>query len=528
MKKFWPVICFVLAACAQVVTPSGGPVDVQPPRAVNYYPDSAAVNTKPKKIQIDFDEYVQLKDVNKQVIVSPVQKEPADISASGRRVTIEFEDTLLDNTTYTIDFGSALADIREATAAKGFRYVFSTGPAIDTTRLAGNIRNAFTGKPEPDLTVMLYKNLADSAPYKSKPFYYTRTGADGNFAFTNLKKDRYRLFALRDGNANFKPEPDEAIAFHENEIELKTDTNFILSAFVEVPSRLFVKSATLPSAGRIDLAFSKPADSLEIDLPLKAKSVQDLFLEYSSQKDTLTLFYSKAESDSVVLVLRAPRFNDTLEKKLPVESLFKGKKPFTVESSNLDQRGFLNGDTLSLKMSLPVVRVDTSRLYYKSKSLSKALRPAMIIQKDRRTIRIPVFAKKDSIQTIRLEPFALTSLTGKVNDTLEYTIRRKPGTATGRLKFEFSAEPANYVVEILNEAGLSFGKVMTGMDGKGNLVLDLDAGAYVARAIKDLNKNNKWDPGHYLSKTQAEPVYLFEKKLTVRSGWDLEEKWELK
>ncbi|GAB4132287.1 MAG: hypothetical protein Fur0041_03440 [Bacteroidia bacterium] len=166
-------------SCAQVIAPSGGPKDTQPPHAVKYSPDSAAVNFTGKKIVIRFDEYIQLNDLNNQLVVSPALSNMPEVEVRKKELIITLKDTLKPNTTFSMSFGNAIHDITENNAADNFRYVFSTGPVVDSLHIGGIVRNALTQEPEKNVLVMLYENLKDSAPIQQKPYYFTKTNNSG-------------------------------------------------------------------------------------------------------------------------------------------------------------------------------------------------------------------------------------------------------------------------------------------------------------------------------------------------------------
>ncbi|MEK6616765.1 MAG: Ig-like domain-containing protein, partial [Bacteroidota bacterium] len=152
---FW----LLASRCAQIVNPNGGPKDVSPPHAVKYIPDSAKTNFSTKNIVIVFDEYIQLNDLQKQLVISPPMNIQPEIKVKGKSLLIELKDTLRKNTTYTFNFGNSIRDFTEANALEDFQYVFSTGSFIDSLKLSGAVKNAFDLKTEKGILVMLYDTL---------------------------------------------------------------------------------------------------------------------------------------------------------------------------------------------------------------------------------------------------------------------------------------------------------------------------------------------------------------------------------
>jgi hypothetical protein len=196
----------LLASCAQVVAPGGGKKDTTPPQVLKYTPDSASLNFKGKTIEILFDEFIQLKDLNTQLIISPPLEFTPDINIRGKSLIIEFngKEVLKDNTTYCISLSNAIQDINENNAKENFSYIFSTGSYIDSLKLNGKVELAFDHKTENGILVMLYSDLNDSVVYKSLPAYFGKTNDEGLFQINNIRAGKYNIRALKDVNANYK------------------------------------------------------------------------------------------------------------------------------------------------------------------------------------------------------------------------------------------------------------------------------------------------------------------------------------
>lgn len=188
------------AGCGQVGMPTGGPKDSIPPRLVNASPALNSVNVKDNKITLTFNEYVDLKEAQTNVFISPLPKKQPSIDFKLKTVTVKLKDTLLPNTTYSINFGSAIVDNNEGNPYKDFTYVFSTGPQIDSFILSGKVILAETGKYDSTLLAMLYRKTDDSAVQKYKPDYIARLRGDGSFTFVNLPAGSFNVYALKDGD----------------------------------------------------------------------------------------------------------------------------------------------------------------------------------------------------------------------------------------------------------------------------------------------------------------------------------------
>lgn len=208
------VITLLLWACANVVAPQGGPRDETPPKVVRSTPPNFSTNFKDNQIRIFFDEFVQLRDIRQQLLVSPPLESTPEVRVRGRSIIIEIEEELRPNSTYNLFFGDAIRDITEGNSIPNFQFVFSTGDYVDSLSVGGQVINAFNHDPEEGVFVMLYDNIYDSVPYLERPVYLAKTNKEGRFRITNMADGKYLMFGLRDNNANFKYDlPDEKIAF---------------------------------------------------------------------------------------------------------------------------------------------------------------------------------------------------------------------------------------------------------------------------------------------------------------------------
>ena len=217
-KSLYPLFALVLLSivysCASPGNPSGGPQDKTPPIFINSHPKPNATNVNNQKLELIFDEIVTLKDPSTKIIVSPAQTEQPKITANGRKVTVEIIDTLLENTTYTVDFSNAIQDNNEGNPLYNFAFAFSTGEQIDTMRVSGIVLDSHTLEPMQGVVVGLHDDLSDSAFFKTKMKRVALTNDRGQFTIRNLKPGKYHIFGLKDLDRDYKfANPTEDIAF---------------------------------------------------------------------------------------------------------------------------------------------------------------------------------------------------------------------------------------------------------------------------------------------------------------------------
>ena len=329
MKKILKYIsvfaaCLLLYSCANRMRPTGGPQDMLPPIFVKSTPKSNSTNFDGNKVEIEFDELIQLKEQNEKVVISPAQKTPALIRSNGRKVTVEFKDTMIPNTTYSINFSNSVRDFNEENPLEDFSFAFSTGDTVDSLQISGMLLNARDLEPMQNVIVGVHSNLNDTAFSKIPLERIARTNDKGEFTIRNLKEGKYRLFALNDVDRDFKFTVTEDIAFCDSVIEPKaerivisdtlrtvthevdtvmetsvtafTPNDVLLTMFNEEIKPQYLVKDERPDSAKLYLQFATRADSLpEITLP-DYKELKDWCkINYSETNDTITYWLTSRE-----------------------------------------------------------------------------------------------------------------------------------------------------------------------------------------------------------------------------------------
>ena len=344
------VIILILYACASTGTPDGGPYDETPPKFVRATPDPNSTGNTRKKVSIEFDEFIKIENAAEKVIISPPQTEMPEVKASGKRVLVEFFDTLRANTTYTIDFGDAIVDNNEGNPMGNFAYAFSTGETIDTMEVAGTVLNAQDLEPIKGIQVGLHKNLNDTA-FTKLPFdRISRTDSRGRFSIKGVAPGKYRIYALKDGNQNYLfDSKTEIIAYSDSLIipsmepatrqdttwnaidTLKIDTvktvhythfmpdDIILRAFKEETTMQYLAKSEREQLNRFSLYFSAKADTLPTVAGLDFDEKDAFIIESSLKNDTIRYWIKDTvlcERDTLTLQLDY-LYTDTLGNLVP-------------------------------------------------------------------------------------------------------------------------------------------------------------------------------------------------------------------
>ena len=389
----WFCAIVLFAACANMGRPEGGPRDEVPPKFLRSDPPPGATGVTRNRLVAYFDENIQLEDAFTKVVVSPAQKQPPSVSANGKRLTVEFRDTLLDSTTYTIDFADAIKDLNEGNILDGFSLDFSTGDSLDSLRISGMVLQAENLEPAQGMLVGVYSNLSDTALTTLPLERIARTNQLGHFTIRNLKPGAYRVFAINDLNRDYHWDRSEDIAFYDSlviptvEAINVTDTLYASNGEDSLVSRgglkylpndillswfnLGYKSHYLsdykrPDRRRVTLAFGAPCDTLPrvtiVDgapgpgrdisewAMLKANATLDTLEYWLSEPDVvaadslrLSVTYQKNDSaDQLVWTSDTLRFffRDVEKKKKKDKKEDKDVPTFTIDS--------ITGDTTFL------------------------------------------------------------------------------------------------------------------------------------------------------------------------------------
>jgi|688.fasta_scaffold04735_20 hypothetical protein len=533
--------CFFLFSCAQVVPPGGGPRDLQAPEAQKFSPSNAGTNFNQQEFSIYFNEYFNIKDQAGQWIISPPLRNSPDAVIKGKKLTVKFKDTLSPNATYSFQFGNSIVDLHEGNPNPGLKYIFSTGPALDSLVLQGRCINTFTKAPEKGLSVWLYhreKALRDSFLFKEAPDYVAIAKEDGSFLINYLPQKEFFALAIRDVNKNFRFDPpEELVGFLPYFVFPEKNEKLLLECFEEEKPQ-FVKKVTTPEPGKVVINFNRPAKKLSYSW-LKPSASSTIFMEHNNGKDTLTLLFHQTGVDTLKLILRDEGMKeDTVEVAVYDEDYFNqnqtaSKKRLVLANKPKVNVAFQNGSlppdrALTLEWARPVKswNKDSLQILLRKKPVSFTL------QQDSASTRKVVIKHdwiEDSVYTLLGFPGLVSDYYNKKADSLKVSFRIKPESETGNLMLEIplpdssAAADAAYLVDLLNEKGAVVQHWQTKLPIKHSFEL-LEPGTYSLRTIEDTNQNGTWDPGKMQEKKSPEKVWLSSKGLLVKASWDLEEK----
>lgn len=551
------IISLLLASCAKISVPTGGPRDTTPPAIVKITPDNNSLNFNSKSIKITFNEFVVLDNPNKTLIVSPPLSQNPELTVSNKSVIVKINDTLQENTTYNIIFAETIKDFTEGNAIPFFNYCFSTGDHIDSFQLSGQLIDAMTLKPVKDALVMLYDNDIDSLPYTTRPIYITKSKENGSFLFTQIKKEKYKIFALEDVNSNLIYDlPNERIAFCDSTIEsypmprdpdtliTEGDTTVIRHDSIKGPEvhlSMFQEKDTMQAISKYintqENIYSFPYKTNFKNFSTRYLSGDTLqyFQSINATQDTVTWYMTKPVIDTSWYEFTADNRIDSV-KINPFKN--KSTKPGRGKNYEKKKLGVTLGNKgnifqpLLLNFNFPVKPADSIEvcIIKLMKSGNDTLFTTVSVP-DTFTHSIPVdfhFEGKTDYQLI-IKDSVFFGYHGLTNDSIKERFSTKSEKDYGNLQIHYSIadHSCQYIVSLITEKGLIVQQDVIFSRQTVNY-LHLDPGSYKIHAVKDRNFNGKWDTGDYYKKLQAEEIFFFPKELVVRGYWDIEDDFELK
>ena len=575
----------VMYSCANIGNPSGGPIDKTPPIFMRSNPTPNAVNVKDRKIEIFFDEIVTLKDPSTKIIVSPAQTEMPRMSALGRKVTVELVDSLLPNTTYTIDFSNSIQDNNEGNAIDNFAFAFSTGSVIDSMRVSGYVLDSRTLEPMQSVVVGLQSNLADSAFHKEKLQRVALTNDRGQFTIRNVSPGSYHIFALKDLDRDYKfGNPTEDIAFLDSIIvpsigsreaadtvyndlnEIDTimratrpayfPNDILLSMFNEDRKSQYLANNLRVDSTRISLTFAAASDTLPSLSIVGRNDVPDQWytLERSQTNDTLTYWIRPPHLVSADTLMVATTYlrtdtasnlswgTDTLKFTFQRQKAKKKKK--NEETDSLEQIRFMelhplaNGTQevyapLLLQTGTPIERysreafhlqrkLQNDTTFYPTEIKSIALRDSTL---SRRDLMLKVDWEPGAAYTLAVDSLAMTDIYGLQTKPLKVDFNVRKMEEYGNIVFNIPAVRDSAIVELLDGTE----KIVLRAPVKSHRaeLLNLLPGKYYARLFIDRNGNGKYDTGNYDMHLQPEETVYYPGAINLKKNWDVEQTWDI-
>ncbi|WP_419869556.1 Ig-like domain-containing domain [Chryseobacterium sp. CT-SW4] len=537
MKRYFLllIISFLVHSCARVGSPVGGPKDSLAPKFLSSNIDSARVNVSRdiRELRLDFDEYVTLKDINKNLIISPPIKKIKRILPSNianKYVLIQWEDTLQANTTYNFNFGNSIVDNNESNVLPYFNFAFSTGDKLDDLYISGEVKDAMALKKqtstENKLVVGLYQ-ANDSINYRQKPYYITKVDADGYYELNYLSPGKYKIIAFEDENGNSVYDAGkEKVGFQKDVVDVeKSISGLNLKVY---PSKKALKYGEMKEVpGGILMTFEGGPENIKV-LSLNEK-LQDIKVTHRPKSDSVNIWFDAVKNGVGQTVTENLKFSYDADGKQDTVSVFykyNAKNAMTIASNN-------DGNLLPPKTEFKILsnyvvdKIEPEKWMLKSDSLTTHEFTARISETNPYQILVQSDFEVGKKYQLTIPKETIGSYYDKILKSYRFDFEADKVENYGSLTLKLQNKPdSNYWIQLLDSSGkLIYQKYTNTESVKFDIVKPAE---YIVRILTDNNGNKYWDEADFEKDIFAEDVYTYYKVAVVRPLWDSVEEWDLK
>lgn len=516
------VVCAL--ACATPVAPTGGDRDETPPvlQTEGTTPNES-VDFDGRGFTLTYDEWLQLKDLNKELVISPPLEYRPEVSLRKKTVRFTFDEreVLRDSATYTVNFGDAVQDLNEGNSAEA-RFVFATGPFLDSLTVDAVVVDALTNAPVPKALFLLYESTRDSAALDELPFYFARTDKQGRATIRNVRAGRFRAAALLDNNQNYRLDGKEQIGFRAGPLLVSdtADAALVLRLFAEAPKQRIVQKETR-DYGLVVLTFARPPD----EVTLRYSPTPGLRTYPEVLKDSLRVWYTYAGNESWEIYYDRPDRIDTISVPARDVATLAGGQRLEIAEPVRNTVPVFDDAPARFVFSHPLQQLDPDSMYVLRDTLPEPLpiRAARIDSSALRTAVVEFGQAPGSVYLVHLLPGAATDIYGYSNrDTLRQRYRAVPADELSTLALEIAP------LDSTQQYVLRFGRAKQPptrtevVRGRSSYTWDLGTllpDNYQVEVIEDRNANGRWDTGNYLARRQPEPTQVIPLG-TLRENWE--------
>ncbi|WP_407405720.1 Ig-like domain-containing protein [Chryseobacterium sp.] len=536
MKRFLLLLVFglILHSCARVGSPIGGTKDTLAPKFLSSNIDTTRINVRRdiKELRIDFDEYITLKDINKNLIISPPIKNITRILPSNianKYLVIQWSDTLQANTTYNFNFGNSIVDNNESNILRYYNFAFSTGEKLDDLYVAGDVKDVLNIKKqnsgENKVVVGLYQ-VKDTINYKQKPYYISKVDDDGYFELNYLSPGKYRILAFDDQNENsIFDSGKEKVAFTKELLDIdKSISGMKLSLY---PTKSTVKYDQMKEIeGGIIMTFlGKPK---EVKINSLNEKLKDYKVTHNAYSDSVRIWFDAVKSDIGQTVTENLKFTyeaDTLKGPASLFYKYNSKNKMDLNSDN-------GGALLPPKTEFKIVsnyildQIQPEKWTLKVDSLTTQEFTAKISPTNPYQVLISSDFVPGKKYQLTIPKTTASSYYEKNAESKRFDFEADKIENYGSIEFTISNAPSSsYWLQLLDSSE----KVVYQQYTKGNSVKFgiIKPGEYIAKILVDSNENKNWDEADFAKEIFAEDSYVFYKMVIARPLWESKEDWDL-
>lgn len=530
-------VLFLLHSCARVGSPIGGSKDTIAPNVIGSNIDSTRINVSRniKELRIDFDEYITLKDINKNLIISPPIKSikrilPSNIANTS--LLIQWSDTLQANTTYNFNFGNSIADNNESNILRYYNFAFSTGEKLDDLYISGEVKDGMairkTATSENKKVVGLYK-VSDTMNYREKPYYISRVDDDGYYELNYLSPGKYKIIAFEDENTNSVYDPGkEKIAFQKEEVIIdKSISGLNLRMYPSKKPVKYLEMKEMP--GGILMTFEGNPDSVRVN-PLSEK-MKDFRITHKPKSDTLKIWFDAVKNEIGQGTTENLKF--TYDAGVIKDSLFNASLFYKYNTKNkMSLENGIGGNLLAPKTDFKITsnyiidKIQPEKWTLKTDSISQNF-TARISETNPYEILINSDFKEGKKYSLTVPKTTVLSYYEKNADSKRFDFEADKIENYGSLTFKLTNAPATkYWIQLMDSGEkVIYQKYTSGTEVKFDIVKPAE---YIVRILVDNNENKFWDPADFSNETFAEDAFVYYKLALSRPLWDSIENWDLK
>jgi len=527
------IISFLVLSCARVGSPIGGPKDTLAPRFLSSNIDTTRINVKRdiKELRIDFDEYITLKDINKNLNVSPPIENITRILPSNianKYLIIQWSDTLQANTTYNFNFGNSIADNSEGNILRYFNFAFSTGEKLDDLYISGEVKDAFAitkqSNSENKMVVGMYQ-LKDTIDYKKKPYYITKVDDDGYYELNYLAPGKYKILAFSDENGNSMYDPGkEKIGFRKDTVTVEKSISG-LNLKLYPSKKAFKKPELKEIPGGILMTFE--GNPTDVKVFSKNEKLQDFKVTHTPKSDSVRIWFDAVKNNVGQTVTENLKFGYEADGKKDSTSVFykyNAKNTMTVDNN-------IGGALLPPKSDFKLIsnyivdKINPEKWTLKTDSVSQnftakisAANPyEILVQSDF------VVGKK---YQLTIPKTTVSSFYEKNTESKRFDFEADKVENYGSLQFTLTNAPkTKYWIQLLDASEkIVYQQYTSGTIVKFDII---KPGDYIVRILVDNNENKYWDEADFVNQVFAEDSYIYYKTVVARPLWETKEDWDL-
>ncbi|MCU0441682.1 MAG: Ig-like domain-containing protein [Bacteroidia bacterium] len=514
------VILSLHVGCAQMVAPTGGIKDTTPPEVLSSKPASRSHSFEATEIAIRFDEYIQVSNIEEQLIISPPFNEKPEVIVDGKQLKIRNIPSLQPNTTYTLNFGNSISDVHEKNVLSNFSYVFSTGSQLDSLSINGNIVNGFTLKPESSYTIGLYldSSFNDSTVYLKKPLYLTKTDASGLFQLNNLPQTRFKLFAFKDENKNLLYNSNEPFCIYDDSVRLSDSLAFIRLSSSEgnkYPINHILDTFSFEK-GKYTFVVYKPQD-----LIIKPQ-YSDSFIQWTKAGllgvDTLFFFHKFGISDTFQFSIKSTSIDTTI--------LIKPKRAYKPAKPQLAIPKIVQlNQPLKIESNYPIAKINMDTSFIQLTEDSLLIYPEIKIDSIQKSVIIDYTWKEGKTYRLKIADSCIQDIHKQYHskNQLTWTSPKVQDYSILTLNINIGESNYPYLVELWDDAEKEIYQTYYIQYSQQVTSEYMLPGKYKIKIVEDLNKNKRWDSGSILKQTIPEKVAYYSDIISLKANWDLEQ-----